>query len=373
MSTNDCKGCLLTTTTRLEPIESHLTLKNPETRNSIYQTIKSHTGLNTDKYRVYITVDYDMVIFLTEGLAMPRDIKRLRLSIMDISNLIANVDIFTADGFDANVFSINQGHEFIEDRGSFEPISFTIPAELVVPDGNEAGKFTIDLLNEMGHDLDFDKAILPFMGIDTWHNSSIVSNISKTERAQSVSETVALFTKHIGRYNESSGFTEALENLSNYFKKETVLKHTSGISELIFNASSVPFSSNYAKMPFYTHIHNKLYLLLYITFKQYILKELLKSESVKAMKSRGSSRFLGYLEKVEIGEEVNSDLLNNFLETNTHINTSILREALNTTIGEPSRVIAKVIKVLFSTPDNTHKPINKYLELMGLGQLTHIP
>jgi hypothetical protein len=70
---------------------------------------------------------------------------------------------------------------------------------------------------------------------------------------------------------------------------------------------------------------------------------------------------------------VNSDLLNNFFETNKGIHTAMLRKALTTTKGETSRVIAKTIKVLFSPPDNIHKPINKYLALMGFGTLTYMP
>lgn len=370
MSTNDCKGCLLTTTTRLEPIESHLTLKNPETRNSIYQTIKSHTGLNTDRYRVYITSDYDLIIFLTEGLAMPSDIEELKLSIIDIDNLIMNVDIFTAEEFDSNVFSINLDQDFIGGRSDFEAISFAIPTDLVIPDEDEVGRFTIDLLNEIGHDPGFDKTLLSLIGVETWGNTSTIPSVNKRERTQSVSETVALFAEQIDRYDESSGFTDVLENLANHFKKEVALKHTSGISDLIFYSPTVPFSSHYAKTSFYTYIHIKLYLLLYITFKQHILRELLKSESVKAMKNMGSSRFLVYLEKIEGGEEVNSDLLNNFFETNKGICTAMLRKALTTTKGETSRTVAKSIGILFSV---AHKPINKYLELMGFGKLTYIP
>jgi len=370
MSTHDCKGWLLNTTTKLEPIESHLTLKNPETRNSIYQTIKSHTGLNTDRYRIYITSDYDLIIFLTEGLTMPSDIEELKVGIIDIDNLIMNVDIFTSEEFDSNVFSINPDQDFIGGRSDFEAISFTMPTDLVIPDKNEVGRFTIDLLNEIGHDPDFDKTLLSLIGVETWGTMSTISSISKRERTQSVSETVALFAEQIDRYDESSGFKDGLENLANHFKKEVTLKYTSGISDLIFDALATPFSIHYAKTPFYTHIHIKLYLLLYISFKQHILRELLKSESVKAMKNMGSSRYLVYLEKIEGGEEVNSDLLNNFLDANKNISISMLRKALTTTKGETSRAVAQSIGILFSV---AHKPINKYLELMGFGKLTYMP
>jgi len=308
---------------------------------------------------------------LVEGLKVSSDIERLKPSIKNLSSLIENVDIFTAEEFDGNVFSINQGQDFIGSGRSFEPISFEIPAELVIPDSDKSGRFILNLLNEIGHDPDFDKTLLALIRAETWSNASTIPSISKIERAQAVSETVAVFIEHVKKHNESVGFTDASEDFLNYFQEEIESKYSnSGVSELIFNSSSIPFSSHYAKIPFYTHIHIKLYLLLYITFKQYILKELLKSEGIKAMKKRGSGRFLAYLEKIDMGEEVNSSLLMNFINENIDMSPEMIKQALEMTAGDTSRAVAKSIKLLFST---AHKPINKYLALMGFGKLTKMP
>ena len=88
------------------------------------------------------------------------------------------------------------------------------------------------------------------------------------------------------------------------------------------------------------------------------------------MKKRSSARFLSYLDKIECDDKVNNELLNRFFEENGHHSTKLLREALETTLGETSRTIANVTSILFGT---AHKPINKFLEIMGFGKLTHMP
>jgi hypothetical protein len=339
------------------------------TQNKIRHAISEVIGWDADRCHLYSSDNNELIVLLgsrSEIDEAQRD--AVRRKILSVSSFIS-IDIMTKEEFDNSHFVIQTSGSFGRDislsimrspEGSFG----LIPAQDIL------SKTILNTIKQIPSDLTCDENFLELLGPNSWvRSSATTSTVDNATQLTVISKTVAYFKQCLqGQGEVDDKFLGFLDRLSGYFRDAISSSRQHGLPALIFSASSRPYEQLYTPD---TNVHIKLFLLLYITYKEYTIKGIFETKEAIKLRRRTKSETASYLERSKDGQSIKSKDMTTLIEKYGLKRTL---ESFRKSKADFSRNIAQSILIFFSQGETpAHRPINKYLEKMGFSQLTTMP
>ncbi len=346
--------------TRFIPIDKHVIFSSPESRNILYGIVNEALDIKSYEYRIYLTPEREMSILLLPGICKPANTAAVKVQIEDADQYISAVEIITSDKYDKAFFEIEDSDGLHQASINLKPIVKDLVSVSVVG-RNELEEMVLHICNEIANDPIFDHSLLPYIQPESWSQNTSASIADKDVHYLSIHETIELFKSHITS-EENTVFIGCLNRLLEHFSNTMKSKQTDAIRRVFFQSTSAPYMGYFVPTPFYKYVNIKLYLLLYITFKQYLIHTVMQDEDVGYMKRKNSDTWLTRLDRIEAGGTVDSTRLKTVLQK---YDIQQLRLAMENKRGDLTSKISETMGVLFEPSDGAKRT---FLRIMGFGR-----